>query len=162
MLYGSDGLASVINLTTRHGFTTVPEITYSADGGNFSTLREDGTIGGAYHAFDYFSEFARFDTRNQLPNNGFHNGTYAGNFGWKPTGATELRFTARHTAVGFGDSNAIGFLRHSGRFPGERPRLVFRSHPAESDHSALAQSRALCFRPARLRLNESFPDGHAV
>ena len=109
VLYGSDGLASVINLTTRRGFTSVPEITYSADGGNFSTLREDGTIGGAYHAFDYFSEFARFDTRNGLPNNAFHNGTYAGNFGWKPNGATELRFTARHTAVGLGDSNALAF-----------------------------------------------------
>ncbi len=109
VLYGSDGLASVINLTTRHGFTTVPEITYSADGGNFSTLREDGTIGGAYRAFDYFSEFARFDTRNQVPNSAFHNGTYAGNFGWKPSGTTELRFTARHTVVGLGDPNAIAF-----------------------------------------------------
>ncbi|MBZ5501754.1 MAG: TonB-dependent receptor [Acidobacteriia bacterium] len=108
-LYGSDGLASVINLTTRRGTTGTPEITYAADGGNFSTMRHDGSIGGAYHAFDYFSEFARFDTRNGIPNNSFHNGTYAGNLGWAANATTELRLTVRHSAAKSGDPNATAF-----------------------------------------------------
>jgi len=108
-LYGSDGLGSVINLTTRRGLTSVPEITYSADGGNFNTMRQDGSIGGVYRRFDYFSEFARFDTRNGLPNDSFHNGTYAGNLGWAPSSKSELRLTVHRNAVKAGDPNAIAF-----------------------------------------------------
>ncbi len=109
VLYGSDGLGSVINITTRRGTTAVPELTYSVDGGNFGTLREDGTLAGAYRQFDYFSEFSRFDTQNSIPNDAFHNGTYAGNFGWTPKGKSDIRFTLRHTAVALGDPNALAF-----------------------------------------------------
>jgi vitamin B12 transporter len=109
VLYGSDGLGSVINITTRRGTTTLPELSYSVDGGNFGTLREDGTLAGAYRQFDYFSEFSRFDTRNSIPNNAFHNGTYAGNFGWTPNGKSDIRLTVRHTAAALGDPNAFAF-----------------------------------------------------
>jgi vitamin B12 transporter len=110
VLYGSDALASVVNVTTPRGSTTVPEINYSVDGGNFSTLRDAVSIAGAFHQFDYFSEFSRFDTHNSLPNNEFHDATYAGNFGWTPTATIDVRFTVRHSATGLGDSNAIAFF----------------------------------------------------
>jgi vitamin B12 transporter len=109
VLYGTDALAGVINMTTPHGTTTTPEITYSVDGGNFGTYQNDVKLAGAFHQFDYFSEFSRFDTQNGLPNDAFHNATYAGNFGWAVNGSTEVRFTLRHSAVDLGDPNALDF-----------------------------------------------------
>ncbi len=107
ILYGSDALAGVINLTTRRGTTPLPELTYSVDGGNFSTYRQEGTLGGAWHQLDYFSSFARIDSANSLPNNAFHNGTYAGNFGWSPSAANRLSVTVRRLATALGLPNAI-------------------------------------------------------
>ena len=46
------------------------------------------------------------DTRNNLPNDEFHNGTYVGNFGWSPNAANDLRFTVRHMTVSAGQPNA--------------------------------------------------------
>jgi len=37
ILYGSDALAGVVNLTTRRGMTPLPELTYSVDGGRALT-----------------------------------------------------------------------------------------------------------------------------
>ncbi|MGH9344869.1 MAG: TonB-dependent receptor, partial [Terriglobia bacterium] len=107
ILYGSDALASVIQVTTRHGTTPVPKFTYSVDGGNFGTLRQEASIGGTLGRVDYFSDFMRFDTRNSLPNSSFHNATYAGNFGWEPTQQTSLRFTVHHDATGLGSPSAL-------------------------------------------------------
>lgn len=109
VLYGTDALAGVINIKTPRGTATTPEITYSGSGGNFGTYRNDVSLGGALRQFDYFSEFSRFDTQNGLPNNAFHNGTYAGNFGWAVNGSTDLRFTLRHTTVDLGVPNALDF-----------------------------------------------------
>ena len=109
VLYGTDALAGVLNITTPRGATITPELTYSGDAGNFGTYRNDVSLAGAFRQFDYFSEFSRFDTQNGLPNNAFHNGTYAGNFGWAVNGSTQVRFTLRHTTVDLGDPNALDF-----------------------------------------------------
>jgi vitamin B12 transporter len=110
VLYGPDAIASVINVTSPRGTTTQPELNYSIDGGNFGTFRNDVSVAGAFHQFDYFSEFSRFDTQNSLPNSSFHDGTYAGNFGWTPTSTTDVRFTVRHTATALGSPNALNFF----------------------------------------------------
>lgn len=110
VLYGTDALGSVINLTTRRGSSTIPELTYSADGGNFRTLRQEVSLGGSFRQFDYFSNFSRSDTQNSLPNSSFHSGTYAGNFGWAPKESTNVRLTIRHAAVALGDPNALDFF----------------------------------------------------
>lgn len=106
-LYGSDALAGVVSLTTPRGTTPLPEVTYSIDGGNFGTYRQEGSLGGGYEQFDYFSDFARFDTANDIPNNSFHNGTYAGNFGWIPKPNSEFRATVRRLATAVGLPNAV-------------------------------------------------------
>ena len=106
-LYGSDALAGVVNLTTSRGFTPLPQVTYSIDGGNFRTYRQEGMLGGTYKQFDYFSDFARLDTANGIPGNSFHNGTYAGNFGWAPKRNTEIRATVRRLATAVGLPGAI-------------------------------------------------------
>jgi vitamin B12 transporter len=108
VLYGSDAFASVINIASRRGSSTTPEFTYSADAGNFHTFRQEASLGGAFRQFDYFSDFTRLDSQNSLPNSSFHNATYAGNFGWAPSGGAQIRFTLRHSATGAGDPNAQG------------------------------------------------------
>jgi vitamin B12 transporter len=95
-LYGSDALAGVVSLTTSHGLTPLPLITYAADGGNFGTYHQEGSIGGAFRQFDYFSDLSAIDTRGNLPRDAFHNSTYAGNFGWTPLENTSVRLTIRH------------------------------------------------------------------
>ena len=110
VLYGPDAIASVINVTSPRGTTIEPEFNYSVDGGNFGTVRNNVSVAGAFHQFDYFSGFSRFDTQNSLPNSAFHDGTYAGNFGWTPTATTDVRFTVRHTATALGDPNALDFF----------------------------------------------------
>ena len=109
VLYGADSLGSVVNVATRRGASSLPEFTYSAGGGNFRTVRQEASLAGAFRQFDYFSDFSRFDTRNSLPNSAFHNGTYAGNFGWKANRATDVRGTVRHTVVAIGLPNALDF-----------------------------------------------------
>lgn len=106
-LYGADALAGVVSLTTAHGTTPLPEVTYKVGGGNFGTYEQEGALGGAYKQFDYFSDFLRFDTANGIPNSPFHNGTYAGNFGWRPLANTSLRATVRRVAVSDGNPNAV-------------------------------------------------------
>jgi vitamin B12 transporter len=106
-LYGSDALAGVVSLTSARGATRLPLITYAGDGGNFGTYRNEVTAGLGYRHFDLYSAFARIDTDNSLPNSEFHNATYAGNFGWAPNSANDLRFTVRHIAVSGGQPNAI-------------------------------------------------------
>lgn len=110
VLYGTDALASVVNVTTRHGTTLTPQFDLLSEGGNFNTVRNVVSVAGAVRQFDYFSEFSGFDTQNSLPNSAFHDDTYTGNFGWALNDATQLRFTIRHTAVGLGDANALAFF----------------------------------------------------
>jgi vitamin B12 transporter len=106
-LYGSDALAGVVSLTSVRGSTHLPLFTYSGDAGNFSTYRNEVSASTLYRQFDFYSGFARLDTNNNLPRAEFHNGTYAGNFGWTPNTANDLRFTVRHLAVAGGQPNAI-------------------------------------------------------
>ena len=106
-LYGSDALAGVVSMTTPRGITPLPEVTYSIDGGNFGTYRQEGILSGSYKEFDYFSDFARFDTANDISRSSFHNGTYAGNLGWTPKPNTEFRATVRRLATAAGEPNAI-------------------------------------------------------
>lgn len=108
-LYGSDALAGVVRLTSTKGTTPLPLLTYAGDAGNFYTYRNEVTAGTSFHQFDAYSDFARMDTNNNLPNSEFHNATYAENFGWKPTISNDLRFTVRHIVVSGGQPNSIVF-----------------------------------------------------
>jgi iron complex outermembrane receptor protein/vitamin B12 transporter len=109
VLYGADALGSVIQVTTRRGSSTLPEFTYSADGGNFYTLHQEASLGGVFHQFDYFTDFMDFQTQNSLPNSTYHNGTFSGNLGWQASPSTDVRFTLRHIATGLGVANTLAF-----------------------------------------------------
>jgi vitamin B12 transporter len=107
VLYGSDALSGVVNVTSERGETPVPEMRYSIDGGNFGTLHQDVSLSGVFHSFDYFSEFSRFDTQGSLPNAYFHNATVNTNIGYQLNSTTTIRATFRHTAAGLGAPNAL-------------------------------------------------------
>jgi vitamin B12 transporter len=110
VLYGSDALAGVVNMTTSQGSTFTPQFSYAFDAGNFNSLHNDLSLGGIFRQIDYFSEFARFDGGNASSNPHFHNGTYAGNFGWTPGASTSLRLTVRRVAAKVDVPNAIDFF----------------------------------------------------
>jgi vitamin B12 transporter len=106
-LHGADALAGVVSLTTRRGTTLTPELTFSGDGGNFGTYAQQGTMGGSWRELDYFSSYSLFHTSNSIPNNVFHNGTYAANFGWSMNNANGFRVTVRRVGTSLGLPNAI-------------------------------------------------------
>lgn len=110
VLYGSDALSGVVNVTSERGETPEPELMYSVDGGNFGTLHQDVSVGGAFHNLDYFSEFSRFDTSGSLPNSYFHNATVNTNVGYQLNSTTTIRATFRHAATGLGSPNALDFF----------------------------------------------------
>ena len=107
VLYGSDALAGVVSMTTSRGDTPFPLLTYAAGGGNFGTYHQEGTFSGLWRRVDYFSDFARFDTSNSLPDNTFHNGTFVGNYGWSFSSNSSLRATVHHDRVVSGQPGAL-------------------------------------------------------
>ena len=109
-LYGADALAGVVSLTTTRGTTTLPQLRFSGDAGNLHTHHEQVEAGGVYHQLDYYSAFDRLDTANNIPNDEFHNVTYAGNFGWTPEARDDLRFTVRRVATRSGLPSAIALF----------------------------------------------------
>jgi len=106
-LYGSDALAGVVSLTTARGSTLFPLLTYRTGGGNFNTYQQEGTLSGAFKRSDYFSDYARFDSANSVPDSVYHNGTFTGNYGLALSPRSSVRATVRHDQVASGLPNAI-------------------------------------------------------
>jgi iron complex outermembrane receptor protein/vitamin B12 transporter len=111
VVYGSDALTGVVNLTTRRGSSRVPEFQYSIDGGNLSTFRNSISLGGAVRRFDYFSQYSYFTTDNRTPNSGYHRGTYAGRFGVAVGGGTNVTGTLRWVDGHFGSANGFSLFQ---------------------------------------------------
>jgi vitamin B12 transporter len=110
VLYGADALAGVVSVQTQRGTTTTPELSYSANGGNFHTYEQQGQVAGAWRRLDYLLNFTRFDTSNSLPNSRFHDGIFAGNIGWAFNPENSLRVTVRNLASGTGLPNALSLF----------------------------------------------------
>jgi len=110
VMYGSDALAGVVSIETKRGRTRVPEFTYAADGGNFGTWSSDAGIGGVFKRFNYYSGYRRFETDNDVPNNDYQNGTYAGRFGVALGSKTDLSGTIRRTDAEIGNPNGYSMF----------------------------------------------------
>src|SRR5436190_14546050 len=139
VMYGTDALAGVVNITTRRGRTRIPQVDLSADGGNFDTRRGSAAIGGAVKRFDYFSEYAYFNTDNSTPNNGYRNGTYAGRFGVAVGHATDLSGTIRRVDTRFGSPNAFDLFGIADD-SSQKSAINYASITAESQHTDRWQS----------------------
>jgi iron complex outermembrane receptor protein/vitamin B12 transporter len=108
-LYGADATSGVVSLTTPRGTTSFPSLFLAADGGNFFTSHEEAELAGSHNKLDYLGAFSWFQTDNDLPNDRYHVATSAGNFGWQPTGTTQIRGTVHWGVSAVGVPNAWDF-----------------------------------------------------
>jgi vitamin B12 transporter len=111
VIYGSDALTGVVNISTKRGTSRLPALEYAADGGNLGTFNNALSFGGAYKRFDYFSQYSYYTTDNDTPDNGYRNGTYAGRFGVAVGNATNVYGTVRHLDGRFGSPNGFDLYR---------------------------------------------------
>ena len=111
VIYGSDALTGVVNISTRRGTSRIPELEYAIDGGNLGTFNNALSFGGAYKRFDYFSQYSYYTTDNDTPNSGYRNGTYAGRFGVAVGDATNVYGTVRYLDGRYGSANAFDLYR---------------------------------------------------
>jgi len=111
VIYGSDALTGVVNISTRRGTSRVPALDYAIDGGNLGTFNNALSFGGAYKRFDYFSQYSYYTTDNDTPNNGYRNGTYAGRFGAAVGNGTNVYGTVRYLDGRYGSANGFDLYR---------------------------------------------------
>ena len=96
-LYGSDAMTSVIQVWTRTGSTTIPELRLSADCGNFGTASGNASLSGAWQHFDYNAFANQFATNGQGINNHYSSALQGANVGLALTDQVALRVSVRHT-----------------------------------------------------------------
>lgn len=107
VVYGSDALASVVNVTTQRGDTPLPLFTVGADGGTFGTYHTYDSVGGYWKRLDYFAGYSGLGTQNNVPDSQYHRDAYVGNLGIQITPNTTLRGTVWRTISGFNTANAV-------------------------------------------------------
>lgn len=124
-LFGSDAMASVIQLFTRRADRTArrPQLSAQIDGGTYHTFHANAGVSGTTERLDYSFSGARFDTDNRVPNSGLGNTTLSANVGVPIGGTATLRLVGRGelervgtpgtTAFGRPDLDAL-FERHDG------------------------------------------------
>jgi iron complex outermembrane receptor protein/vitamin B12 transporter len=108
-LYGAGAGSGVVSLTTARGTTSYPSILFQGDAGNMNTSREELEIAGAHKKIDYLGAFSWLQTDNDLPNDKYHVATTAANFGWQPSGSTQIRGTLHYGVDATGVPNAWDF-----------------------------------------------------
>ncbi len=108
-LYGSDAMTSVVQVWTRTGNTTTPELRFGADGGNFSTANGYASLAGARGIFDYNAFADQFNTNGEGVNNAYSDSLQGGNFGVAINDRVSLRLRVRHSNSNTGLSGEWNF-----------------------------------------------------
>ena len=108
-LYGSDAMTSVLQVFTQNGTTSVPELRFGADGGNFGTAHGFASLSGARSRFDYDAFADQFHTNGQGPNADYWNALQGGNLGVQISPRVLFRLTARHSNRRTGVQNGWDF-----------------------------------------------------
>ena len=101
-LFGSDAMTSVIQLITRRGTTSQPEIELSGEGGSFDFHRETARLSGLADWFDYSASFGYQATDSRFENSDYLNRSASANLGFRLNPSAELRVTARSNNSGLG------------------------------------------------------------
>jgi outer membrane cobalamin receptor len=96
-LFGSDAMASVIQLFTRSadGTSRRPRGSVQLDGGTYGTVHASASVAGATSRIDYSAGVAQFNSDNRVPNSGLENTTLSGNVGLRLAPDTTLRIISR-------------------------------------------------------------------
>ena len=82
-LFGSDAMASVIQLVTKRPdrSSSRPHVSAQLDGGTYGTVHTNAAVSGANGPLDYSFGAARFDSDNRVPNSALTNNTLSANVG---------------------------------------------------------------------------------
>jgi len=110
-LFGSDAMASVVQMFTRRATTDGVDVSGMFEGGSFDTFRGSAGVAGKNGRFDYSLRGARYATDNSVPNNEFDNVTFSGAAGIELAPRTSLRFVARTEAEDVGTPGQTLFGR---------------------------------------------------
>ncbi len=96
-LYGSDAMTSVEQVWSRIGSTSVPELRFGADGGNFGTANGYVSLAGARNRFDYNVFGSQYYTNGQGVNDFYSDSLQGANVGVALNDETSLRVRVRHS-----------------------------------------------------------------
>jgi outer membrane cobalamin receptor len=94
-LFGSDAMASVVQMFTRRASRDGVEGGGLFEAGGYGTARGSVAVAGKGGAFDYSLDAARYATDNRVPNNEFDNTTLSGSAGLALPAGASLRFVGR-------------------------------------------------------------------
>ncbi len=111
-LYGSDAMTSVVQVWTRNGSTSVPELRFGADAGNYGTENGYGSLAGANGQFDYNVFGNQFNTSGSGPNDDYSNSLEGANLGAKLNDWASLRLRMRH-------DNSVAGVQNEWNFNGD-------------------------------------------
>jgi vitamin B12 transporter len=95
-LYGSDAMTSVVQLFSRTGSTSVPELRFGADGGNFNTAHGFAALSGARGIWDFNFFADQFNTQGSGINNDYSNSLQGANTGVRLSPLAFFRIRVRH------------------------------------------------------------------
>jgi vitamin B12 transporter len=95
-LYGSDAMTSVVQLFSRTGTTSVPEMRFGADGGNFNTAHGFADLSGVRGIWDYSLFADQFNTQGEGVNQDYSNSTQGANVGARLANFALIRLRVRH------------------------------------------------------------------
>jgi outer membrane cobalamin receptor len=111
-LYGSDAMTSVVQTWSRTGSTTVPELLFGADAGDYGTENGYASLSGAAGRFDYNVFGNQFNTTGSGPNDDYSNSLEGANLGAKLNDWAALRLRMRH-------DNSVAGVQNEWNFNGD-------------------------------------------
>ncbi|HKM49162.1 MAG TPA: TonB-dependent receptor [Terriglobales bacterium] len=137
-LYGSDAMTSVVQVWTRTGSTSIPELRFGADGGNFGTANGYASLAGAHRRFDYNFFGDQFNTNGQGVNDAYSDSLEGANIGVALNDKTSLRLHMRH-------SNSHTGVPGEWSFNGYEPPVVVNgvTQPLQPDPGEWSQLNSL-------------------
>ncbi|HSB07879.1 MAG TPA: TonB-dependent receptor [Blastocatellia bacterium] len=94
-VFGSDAMTSVIQLISKRGDTSQPELEFSGEGGSFDFHRETTRLSGLNGLFDYSASFGYQTTGGRFRNTDYINRSASANLGFQLRPSADLRVTVR-------------------------------------------------------------------
>ena len=94
-LFGSDAMASVVQIFSSKSDSARPQVTFTADAGSYDTTHVAASLGARRNRLDYQLFGSHLDTDNREANNEHRMTTLSGSFSNRTTGGANMRILAR-------------------------------------------------------------------